>query len=322
MPIVSIIVPVYNCEKYLSRCVDSLISQTLRDIEIVLVDDGSKDASGRICDSYAGRDSRIRVVHCPNGGVSSARNKGIEMASGCYVSFVDSDDWMDSKSYELLVAKAEDNDSDIVYCDYAEVYSDNIQNRKSFPVGSSWETTVWNMIEAGPRGGNIFSFCLTRKSLLVENDLTFPSHLRRGEDFWFTLHVYLNARRIDKVEKVLYYYDLSNVNSATHTEKIDATPSYLYFMDECKNYLIEKECWDRFSKIMNHRILLEKTAWVLNPSCFASFRKIHPEVNFLVEDNPFLGGKMKIMIRLLNNHFYIVASLLSFAYKLKERLMS
>lgn len=318
MPAVSIIVPVYNCEKYLSRCVESLVSQTLKDIELILVDDGSKDSSGEICDQFAMKDPRVKVVHGVNAGVSTARNKGISVATGEYLSFVDSDDWMDSKSYELLTSKAEENGSDIVFCDYAEVYSDSIIEKASFPLGDSWENTVRNMIDAGPRGGNIFSFSLIRKSLIVENDLAFPSHFKRGEDFWFTLHVYVNAKRIDKVKEVLYYYDLSNMQSATHTEEVDSSASYLGFMDECKSYLQENGLWSMFEKSMNDRILLEKTVWVMRPSCFSSYLNIHPEVNSMVDDNPFLGRKMKFMMKLLNRGMFISATMLSWAYKLKN----
>ena len=96
MPKVSIIVPIYKAEKYLHRCVDSIIAQTFTDWELLLVDDGSPDRSGEICDEYTGRDNRIRVIHKENGGVSSARNAGLDVAKGQWVVFVDSDDWCEA----------------------------------------------------------------------------------------------------------------------------------------------------------------------------------------------------------------------------------
>ena len=104
--LISIIVPVYNVENYLPRCVDSILAQTYRNLEIILVDDGTRDASDKICDAYAARDSRIRVIHKENGGLSSARNAGIEIARGEYLGFVDSDDWIEPEMYELLLEKA------------------------------------------------------------------------------------------------------------------------------------------------------------------------------------------------------------------------
>ena len=106
-PLVSIIVPVYNVEKYLERCIQSLVRQTLNDIEIILVDDGSSDSSGLLCDKFAERDRRIQVVHKENGGLSSARNAGLEIASGRYVGFVDSDDDVELDMYERMSATAE-----------------------------------------------------------------------------------------------------------------------------------------------------------------------------------------------------------------------
>lgn len=102
--LISVIVPVYNVEDYLTRCVDSIRSQTYENLEIILVDDGSKDGSGKICDAYAAKDSRIRVIHKPNGGLSSARNTGIEAATGEYLAFVDSDDWIEPEMYGHMLS--------------------------------------------------------------------------------------------------------------------------------------------------------------------------------------------------------------------------
>lgn len=103
-PLISVIVPVYNVEEYLPRCVDSILAQTYENLEIILVDDGTRDASDKICDDYARRDSRIQVIHKKNGGLSSARNAGLEIARGEYIAFVDSDDWIEPDAYEHMLA--------------------------------------------------------------------------------------------------------------------------------------------------------------------------------------------------------------------------
>ena len=102
MPIVSVIVPVFNVEKYLDKCIESLIKQKLKDIEIILVDDGSTDLSGKICDEWKTRDSRIQVIHKKNGGLSDARNVGVELAKGKYIGFVDSDDYVSDDMFQIL----------------------------------------------------------------------------------------------------------------------------------------------------------------------------------------------------------------------------
>lgn len=110
----SVIVPVYNVEQYLSRCVDSILGQSFSDLEVILVNDGSRDGSGGICDSYARRDPRVRVIHKENGGLSSARNAGIDAAEGEYLAFVDSDDWIEQDCYETMLALTEKYGADLV----------------------------------------------------------------------------------------------------------------------------------------------------------------------------------------------------------------
>ena len=113
-PRISVIVPVYNVAAWLPRCVDSILAQTCKNMEILLVDDGSSDASGRICDAYAEKDPRIRVVHKENGGLSSARNAGLDMASGEYLGFVDSDDWIEPGMYAEMLGLMEKYDAQLV----------------------------------------------------------------------------------------------------------------------------------------------------------------------------------------------------------------
>ena len=121
-PLISVIVPVYNVEKYLSKCIDSIIAQTYTNLEILLVDDGAKDSSGAICDEYAQRDSRIRVIHKENGGLSDARNRGIEEARGEYLGFIDSDDYIDPDMYEVLYETLTKHDADMSMCGVYELY--------------------------------------------------------------------------------------------------------------------------------------------------------------------------------------------------------
>ena len=118
---VSIVVPIYNVEKYLKQCIESIINQTLQDIEIILVDDGSPDNCPQICDEYAKKDSRIKVVHKKNGGLSSARNAGIEVATGDFIGFVDSDDYIELDMYEKMYNIAKENHVDFVVSDYYKV---------------------------------------------------------------------------------------------------------------------------------------------------------------------------------------------------------
>ena len=120
----SIIMPIYNTGKYLHKCIKSILSQTLTNFELILVDDGSVDESGQICDEYAAKDARIKVIHKKNEGVSIARNTGIEVAAGEYIGFIDSDDWIESDMYEKLYNLAKSKECDIVMCDTVTKYDD------------------------------------------------------------------------------------------------------------------------------------------------------------------------------------------------------
>jgi len=120
-PIVSIIVPAYNVEKYISKCLDSILIQTLKDIEIIVVNNGSTDSSGKFCDQYALKDNRIRVIHKDHGGLSSARNAGMEIAIGEYIGFVDSDDWVevDMSIYRIVTER---NCNELIFCKVSGIY--------------------------------------------------------------------------------------------------------------------------------------------------------------------------------------------------------
>lgn len=131
MPFISVIVPVYNVENWLQRCVDSICTQSYRDLQIILVDDGSKDNSGKICDRLAENDSRIIVVHKENGGLSDARNAGVKIATGDLISFIDSDDWIEPFFFENLSKTIIDYDCDIVGCEYRICDETNIHNDKN-----------------------------------------------------------------------------------------------------------------------------------------------------------------------------------------------
>ena len=130
-PLVSVIVPVYNVEKYLEQCVDSVLNQTYRNLEIILVDDGSQDSSREICDTYINVDSRVKVIHQENGGSSSARNAGLVCASGAYVFFLDSDDWLAYNAIEIMLLKALTNNAQMVICDIALIYESDYRKSKT-----------------------------------------------------------------------------------------------------------------------------------------------------------------------------------------------
>lgn len=214
VPLVSIIVPVYNAEKYLNRCIDSILSQTMTDFELLLIDDGSKDNSGRICDEYAEKDDRVRVFHKPNGGVSSARNLGLDNAKGKWITFVDADDRCSCDYLEHLLSKVDD-DTDLiisyaVICDStgekAEVYPEYRVNATNFErlfVDSDmhWHTSPWAK--------------LYRASIIYENSLRFNEMMHIGEDADFLFSFMLITDKIYVSSDTDYYYTCDVSGSLT-----------------------------------------------------------------------------------------------------------
>ena len=214
VPLVSIIVPVYNAEKYLNRCIDSILSQTMTDFELLLIDDGSKDNSGRICDEYAEKDARVRVFHKPNGGVSSARNLGLDNAKGKWITFVDADDRCSCNYLEHLLSKVDD-DTDLiisyaVICDStgekAEVYPEYRVNATNFErlfVDSDmhWHTSPWAK--------------LYRASIIYENSLRFNEMMHIGEDSDFLLFFLIITSKIYVSSDTAYYYTCDVSDSLT-----------------------------------------------------------------------------------------------------------
>lgn len=233
MPIVSIIVPVYNAEQYLPKCVDSILHQNLGDIELILVDDGSKDHSPALCDAYASQDKRVRVVHQENAGAAAARNHGIELAQGTYIAFVDSDDWIDPDMYETMVETAERDASDLVICDCkkefdteSQLYTHDLRaghfdrtamEKEYFPQllmpdHMEYPVTISNWL------------LLIRREVIVKNQLAFPEGMRFSEDLLFGSEVGYYAQSMTYLRGYAPYHYRQNPQSVTHTEYKDKWP--------------------------------------------------------------------------------------------------
>jgi glycosyltransferase involved in cell wall biosynthesis len=192
---ISVIVPVYNMENYLTKCIDSIAAQTHRDLEIILIDDGSTDNSSKICDDYAAKDERIKVIHKQNGGVASARNTGLKACTGEYIAFVDSDDWIEPTMYsELLNVCLKHN------CDYAGC-SCQIRGGTSGQI----KFLTANEYFAAYLNGDMF---LTVWSRICKREVCigveFPENVIVGEDGFVALPTLVNAKKIAFMEKSLY----------------------------------------------------------------------------------------------------------------------
>ena len=211
-PVISIIIPVYNTEKYLRRCLDSIVAQTYKDFECILVDDGSTDGSGMICDEYTKRDSRFKVIHKENEGVSAARNDGVSAASGEWIAFADSDDWMERNMLEELMNKTSEG-CDIVMCDYYRQYSlDGVEYMILKPKSLD-HTAVMEDLFSGNLMGALWNK-LIRRSCFERYNIQFPTNISFMEDIFVICSMLLYEVKVGYVAKALYHYN--NINTGTN----------------------------------------------------------------------------------------------------------
>ena len=216
MVLVSIIIPVYNTEMYLRRCIESLLSQTLSDIEIIAIDDGSTDGSGEILDSYQRQYAdKIQVYHQENAGISAARNRGISLAEGKYIAFIDSDDSIEPQFCQVLIEKIESDELDMVICDFFEI-SPNERKRKIMPEAK--ECTVFEKphllfdINTSPWNK------LYRKEFLVKNEISFPRGIKY-EDAVFLHEIMAKHAKIGCVREALVNYFIHSESESTVIKK-------------------------------------------------------------------------------------------------------
>lgn len=262
-PVVSIIVPVYNAEKVLRRCVDSILNQEYTDFELILVDDGSKDSSGAICDAYAAADERVRVVHKENSGVSDTRNLALDLAQGTYIQFLDSDDWITADATKLFVRTAEENDCDLVVSDFYRVVGERVSRKGDIEDDKilSREEFAGHMMEnpADYYYGVLWNK-LYRRDIIEKHHIRMDSDVRWCEDFLFNLEYILHAERFLALQVPLYYYvktegSLVNQNAGiTRTVKMKLMV-FDYYNEFFKNVYPEEDYEKKKPQV--YRFLIE-----------------------------------------------------------------
>ena len=235
--LISIVVPIYNVEKYLDKCIKSIINQSYKKLEIILVDDGSKDNCGKMCEEYRKIDKRIKVIHKKNGGLSSARNAGIKIATGKYIGFIDSDDWIEKDMFKEMIKLAKENNSDIVQCDFIRCNEENLvidnTNKKIVNIYSNIEA-IWNQYKKGIDVSSIVTWNkLYKKSLF--NDIEFPEG-KINEDEFTIYKLFYYANKVVYTNKIFYYYR-QNPNSIMNTSFSKKNLDYLDAYEEKADFI-------------------------------------------------------------------------------------
>lgn len=307
MNLISVIIPAYNVEAYLARCLDSVCGQSYKNLEIIVVDDGSVDKTPSICDEYAKQDSRIRVIHKKNAGVSAARNDALDMASGDMIAFADADDYYEPDMLKNLYEDMVRYDADMVSCGYFEEYPDRVDE-----YGTGLRTAVYDKKEAYEdyfrMGGRIGSGCWNKliRRAAVKN-IRFKNY-RMGEDVEWLSRIIDNCNKIVCVDYGGYHY-IHRDGSATRRGFSDANLDILYVADEMIDYIRR-----------NHPELI-KHAYAFHAAWYsAQIQVLHwqDDSGKFIEEKKFIMNKLKQNIKKYRNNPYItkVDKLFIYSYML------
>lgn len=307
VPLISVIIPVYNVEKYLSRCIESVLGQTYTNFEIILVDDGSTDNCPNICDEYASKDNRIKVIHKNNGGVSSARNIGILQSSGTWICFLDSDDWWDKEFLAQLINPLTDYNYDISCCGIAFEHIDKLYVMKfddfTGPIAEvitgdylcteSVLSTVWNK--------------LYKLSIIRDNNLCFPENLSYAEDSIFNLQYLQKVHTICVIDKPLYHYWQESENSGVKRLHVNSDLCILRLQRElqllyAKNNLINSQHKEYLQTFITNRWL-----YVIE-ICFNSYQSVEEKTVILNRWFSSMPQEIINKIALMQNVYSLIAS--------------
>ncbi|MEH6954670.1 glycosyltransferase family 2 protein [Neobacillus drentensis] len=319
LPKISVVIPVYNVENYLHRCVDSILNQTFQDFEIILVDDGSLDNSGQICDAYAQKDKRIKVIHKKNARVSAARNDGIKIAKGKYLSFIDSDDWIEPGMYQEMVNKVEELELDFIMCDYKKK-SNNYEDKRTQPIRGGYYSKddiknelfhcliMFDQIEFPPTISNWV--CLFNLKFLKRNNLYYDEDIHYCEDSILGSKIIYHATSFYYLKDHYYYNYFYNPASTTNTYNKNKWNAYLKINERLKIYFGKTIEYDftRQIKINMLYFTLNTLGQLKYSGCDGKERlnriqeiMRHPKVTEIFEDFklPNVSWKTKVTILLI-----------------------
>lgn len=303
---VSVIVPIYNIEKFLPCCIDSVLAQKFTDWELILVDDGSKDSSSSICDAYAAKDDRIRVIHKSNGGLTSARNAGLAIASGEWIMHLDGDDWVEPDMLDVLLRKAEVTDSEIVFGDIEFNYPDHAENYQV----STWDgnqkeslnkyiASVWTCLCGG----------IAKKSLYQKHQLQSPQGVTYCEDFHLIVRLCYFARKVANVHRPFYHYRQQE-GSVMHNlnKKTERDEQWVY--QDIIRFFKEQGVYEGYRKTMCWRMLKSTQELVLERETWKDFLTMVPEKKHHIWDCPYINIKLKFNMWCLTHHLFFFSRFL------------
>lgn len=283
--LISVIIPVYNTEKYLRGCLESVVGQTYRDIEVILVDDGSTDSSGAICDEYASADPRVKVLHKQNEGVVAAREDGIHIATGEWLAFVDSDDWISPEMYAKMLAAAKE-DTDMVMCNVTyhrrEVQEEPVNVTERAKGGDLLAKTLDGTLQG-------WLVCkIYRREFWERCRVSIPHDVKMMEDTLAMVQLYAHSPKVQTVDDYLYYYNLTNENSATNIDRPLLYMRAVKSLQYIEQYLREQGLYEKYADGFS-RMVLQYLIPLLPFKGVKGVKQVYPSVISTMKNYPLNG---------------------------------
>lgn len=299
-PQISVIVPVYKAEAYLHRCIDSLLAQTFSDFELLLIDDGSPDLSGRICDEYAAQDTRIKVIHKQNGGVGSARQCGLDNATGEYTIHTDPDDCVEPNMLEALYQKAVSENADIVICDYWITYSNNNQVYRHQNVEGLNALEISEKIATGAIHGSLWNK-LIRNSLYQNPRITFTPGINMWEDMLICIKLLTKKPKVTYLNKAFVHYQQHD-KSLTQSLSKPSLEAMVQVVKEIEPYLSKQA--------ISYLQLTVKKEWLYNSTDTTILYQccdMYSEADKYIGSHPTLPIHHKLILKFAQKkHIFII----------------
>lgn len=322
----SVIVPIYNVEKYIHKCIDSVINQTFKDFELILVDDGSTDNCGEICDGYSKQDSRIKVIHKTNGGLVSARKAGVKVSTGQYIVAVDGDDWVAKDYLEDAYKIIEEYSPDMIFYKYENVIDDgsyvSLSDNSFLRCGINYKDDIDKRVTKG-----LFyippNICgkVLRRDLYMKYQLLVDDRICMGEDMCVTFPLFQASDKVYNSDKVVYYYR-RNPNSITKKKKrlIKGKDALLRIHHFEKNLADYDEKYGQLSAYAAHALILSAFSYFDNYSYCEAVKRITNVINNKIwmkylKIKPLGSSKELLAYYIISHRFYLMIKILSLVYK-------
>lgn len=315
-PLISVVVPIYNVLNYVPKCIESVVNQTYRNIQLILVDDGSDDGSAAVCDRYASVDERICVIHKINEGVSAARNVGLKNSEGEFIIFVDADDWLHPYALTSMMSVAKEECADVVTCDFNIVSESRAIRRYRRIIDGDTSAFLNSYLACGMTSS---CGCLINKNLFLDNKLKFPLEIKYCEDVFLMGKLLFFSKKQCHIKEAYYNY-FQRSSSVIHNFNKETMENEICVCQALRTFYDEEGVGEVYSRTMNWRMLKATQELVLTPKDHRRFVDLCCNINNRdIWSCPLINNKVKVMAFLILNRCGWIVVMLNYARTILRR---